>query len=78
MQTAMRWLVALALPGLVFGWLTRVTPLEFASVDPFFYFDDTWGDVLAALANLAALAILVVVTVAIVNSVERPGPRARR
>jgi uncharacterized membrane protein YpjA len=49
MRTAMRVLFLLALPGIVFGWLTRVPQLRFKPKDfDFFAPDVGWSDVLAA------------------------------
>ena len=66
MRLAMRVLVLVALPGLVFGWLTRLPPLRF-ELDTGFAPEAGWIDVLAALtlatATVALIAVLVVVLI---------------
>ncbi len=62
MRLAIRVLFALALPGILFGWLTRVPPLVFSYEFGFFAYETGWIDALFALV----LAIIVVSIVAAV------------
>jgi hypothetical protein len=55
----MRSLIVLALPGAIFGFLTRITPPVFDSLDSGFTIDEPWLDALAALVLAAAVALLV-------------------
>ena len=66
MRLAMRVLVLVALPGLVFGWVTRLQPMRF-ELDTGFAPEAGWIDVLAAMtiatAVVALIAVLVVVLI---------------
>jgi hypothetical protein len=60
MRVAMRVLLVLAAPGVVFGFLTRVPRLEFdwGSLDDGFTVSDPWRDVVAGLAVAALVAVV--------------------
>jgi fatty acid desaturase len=83
MRLAMRVLFVLAIPGVVFGWLTRVPPLHFDMEFDFFAYEVGWIDVLAALMVAAAVVLFVVVVVFVlvrlgVGAEQRPSRRAER
>jgi hypothetical protein len=59
----MRSLVVLALPGAIFGFLTRIPPPVFDSLDFGLTIDEPWLDALAALVLAAAVALLVAIIV---------------
>ena len=67
MRVAMRVLFVLAVPGVVFGFLTRVPGLEFESLDDrfngLFTVHEPWLDVLGGLAVAAAIIVAAAITV---------------
>ena len=82
MRLAIRVLFVVALPGLVFGWLTRLPPLRF-ELDSFFAPEAGWIDVLAALtlatAAVAPIAVAVIVLIKLgVGTDGQVGRHAKR
>jgi len=73
MRLAMRVLFVIALPGIVFAWLTRVPPLEFEPFDSGFPAPEVgWIEVLATLLQPAVVAAAVtLVVVVLAGSVRR-------
>jgi hypothetical protein len=61
----MRALFVLALPGIVFGWLTRVPPISFNMEFDFFANEVGWIDVLAALVLTIAVVSIGAILVAV-------------
>jgi hypothetical protein len=61
---AMRALFVLAVPGIVFGWLTRVPPISFNMEFDFFANEVGWMDVLAALVLAMTVVCLGAIVVA--------------
>ena len=59
----MRVLFVLAVPGIVFGFLTRVPPLVFNMEFDFFAYEVGWIDVLGALIVAAVVAAVVAAAV---------------
>jgi hypothetical protein len=83
MRIAMRVVFALALPGIVFGWLTRVPPLVFSMEFDFFASEVGWIDVLAAVAVATTVASIVAVAVVVmvklgIGRAQHPGRRIAR
>jgi ABC-type antimicrobial peptide transport system permease subunit len=79
----MRGLIALALPGIVFGWLTRVPPLTFGMEFDFFANEVGWIDVLAAVIVAIAVTSIVAAAVCVlvklgVGGDQHPGRRTAR
>ncbi len=78
MRLAMRVLVLVALPGLVFGWVTRLQPLRF-ELDTGFAPEPGWIDVLAAMTIATVVVALVAVLVIVLIGVDRKvGRHAKR
>ena len=82
MRLAMRVLVLVALPGLVFGWVTRLQPLRF-ELDTGFAPEAGWIDVLAAMTIatvvVALVAVLVIVLIKLDIGADRQvGRHAKR
>jgi hypothetical protein len=62
----MRGLVLLALPGIVFGWLTQVPQLRLKSIEfDSFAPDDGWFDVVAAVTFAAVVALVMALVVVV-------------
>jgi len=74
----MRSLIVLALPGAIFGFLTRITPPVFDSLDSGFTIDEPWLDALAALVLAAAVALLVAIVVFVLVLLGFGSPTRRR
>jgi cytochrome c biogenesis protein CcdA len=81
MRLAMRVLFVLAVPGVVFGFLTQVSPLEleFDSFGDLFTVHEPWLDVLGGLAVAAAIIVAAAITVRVLFWLGFDGdPRRRR
>ena len=81
MRLAMRVLFMLAVPGVVFGFLTRVPRLEFdwGSFDDGFAVHEPWRDVVAVLAVVAAGVVTAAVLAGVLHWLGLDAdPRSRR
>jgi hypothetical protein len=65
MRLAVRALLVLAVPGLVFGFLTRVSKPEFDAVDPGHAVHEPWLDTLTGLALAAAIIVAAAIVVGV-------------
>ncbi len=82
MRVVMRVLLVLAVPGVIFGFLTQVPRPEFESLDDrfngLFTVHESWIDVLGGLVIATAIVVAVTVTVRVLFWLGFDAPPRRR